>query len=92
MPTELEQIKNMLSVHMEVSQRRHDESQKALRDLSVAVIGDEKLGVDGMVKRVDKLEKSEQARKKRDMIILGAASATGATSGTFFAWIAGLFK
>ena len=91
MATEMEKLTAMLSAHMEATQRQHDESSKTLRNLSVAVIGDEELGVPGMVKRVDKLEKQEANRKKRDWVIFGAASVSGFSLSKIGTFIAGLF-
>lgn len=100
MPTELEQIKSMiekqtslLSVHMEVSQRRHDETQKCVRDLSVSLMGDQRMGVKGVVKRTeaneeyiekDKLLKSNLRGRVWAIVIIGTSVMTFITSWLFW--------
>lgn len=78
---------------MEVSQRRHDESQKLVRDLSVSLLGDEKLGVEGIVKRTianeeyierDKLLKSNLKGKVWGIVLIGTPIITFVTSLIFW--------
>lgn len=56
---------------MNIDRKEFEELKQDIRDIKIAVIGDEEIGATGLVKRVAKLEKKERRRELRWATLTG---------------------
>jgi len=56
---------------MTIDRKEFDELKGDIRDIKIAVIGDEKIGATGLVKRVARLEKKQRRRELRWAALTG---------------------
>ena len=61
---------------MTIDKNEFEEIKRDIRDIRIAVIGDEHIGVSGLVKRVAKLEKRDRRRELRWAMLTGAVLGT----------------
>lgn len=57
---------------MTIDRKEFEDLKNDIRDIKIAVIGDEQIGATGLVKRVARLEKKEHRREIRWAMITGA--------------------
>lgn len=69
---------------MPFDRKEFEELKNDIRDIKIAVVGDEQIGATGLVKRVAKLEKRERRRELKWAMLTGAVIGAFETIKHFF--------